>query len=53
MMQAAARGEIDALWQSGGNFKGTLPEPAAVERALGNIRLRIHQDIVAESHDVR
>jgi molybdopterin-dependent oxidoreductase alpha subunit len=47
MMQAAARGEIDALWQSGGNFKGTLPEPPAVERALGNIRLRIHQDIVA------
>lgn len=46
MIQAAERGEIDALWQSGGNFKHTLPEPARVDRALGRIKLRIHQDIV-------
>jgi molybdopterin-dependent oxidoreductase alpha subunit len=46
MILAAERGEIDALWQSGGNFKQTLPEPALVERALGKLRLRIHQDIV-------
>jgi molybdopterin-dependent oxidoreductase alpha subunit len=47
MVLAAERGEIDALWQSGGNFKQTLPEPELVERALGKISLRIHQDIVA------
>jgi len=47
MVLAASRGEIDALWQSGGNFKATLPDPALVEQALGRIRLRVHQDIVA------
>jgi len=46
MILAAERGEIDALWQSGGNFKQTLPEPGLVARALGRIKLRIHQDIV-------
>ena len=47
MVLAAERGEIDALWQSGGNFKATLPDPKLVNRALGKIRLRVHQDIVA------
>ena len=46
MILAAERGEIDALWQSGGNFKHTLPEPELVARALSKIKLRIHQDIV-------
>lgn len=46
MVLAAGHGEIDALWQSGGNFKQTLPEPALVHQALGRIRLRVHQDIV-------
>ncbi len=46
MILAAERGEIDALWQSGGNFKQTLPEPELVRRALGKIKLRVHQDIV-------
>ncbi len=46
MILAAERGEIDALWQSGGNFKQTLPEPELVNRALGELKLRIHQDIV-------
>jgi len=46
MIMAAGRGEIDALWQSGGNFKHTLPEPKLVDHALGTIKLRIHQDIV-------
>ena len=46
MLLAAERGEIDVLWQSGGNFIQTLPEPRLVERALGNINLRVHQDIV-------
>jgi molybdopterin-dependent oxidoreductase alpha subunit len=50
MILAAERGEIDALWQSGGNFVETLPEPARVRRAVENIRLRIHQDIVLSTN---
>jgi molybdopterin-dependent oxidoreductase alpha subunit len=46
MILAAERGEIDALWQSGGNFKHTLPEPELVQAALGKVKVRIHQDIV-------
>ena len=46
MILAAERGEVDVLWQSGGNFKQTLPEPDLVDRALGSIKLRVHQDIV-------
>jgi anaerobic selenocysteine-containing dehydrogenase len=46
MILAAERGEVDALWQTGGNFKQTLPEPDMVERGIGKIKLRIHQDIV-------
>ena len=45
-LEAAARGEIDTLWQTGGNFKGTLPSPEHVSAALGRIKLRVHQDIV-------
>ncbi len=47
---AAERGEIDALWQSGGNFAETLPEPDRVRRAIENVRLRIHQDIMLSAN---
>ena len=50
MILAAERGEIDALWQSGGNFIDTLPEPDRARRAVRNIRLRVHQDIVLSSN---
>jgi molybdopterin-dependent oxidoreductase alpha subunit len=50
MILAAERGEIDALWQSGGNFVDTLPEPDRVRHAVRNIRLRVHQDIVLSSN---
>jgi molybdopterin-dependent oxidoreductase alpha subunit len=50
MVLAAERGEIDALWQTGGNFVDTLPEPARVVQAMRNIKLRIHQDICASSN---
>jgi molybdopterin-dependent oxidoreductase alpha subunit len=50
MILAAGRGEIDALWQSGGNFVDTLPEPQKVREAVGKIRLRIHQDIMVSSN---
>ena len=46
VVHAAEQGEIDALFQSGGNFAQTLPDPERVERALSSIKLRIHQDIV-------
>jgi molybdopterin-dependent oxidoreductase alpha subunit len=49
MILAAERGEIGALWQSGGNFVDTLPEPGRVRRAVRNIGLRIYQDIVVSS----
>ena len=50
MILAAERGEIDALWQTGGNFVDTLPEPERVKQAVGKIRLRIHQDIALSSN---
>lgn len=50
MILAAGRGEIDALWQSGGNFVDTLPEPEKVRQAVEKIRLRIHQDILISSN---
>lgn len=45
-LEAAGRGEVDVFWQSGGNFKGTLPSPSDVQEALGRVKLRVHQDIV-------
>ncbi len=50
MILAAGRGEIDALWQSGGNFVETLPEPARVIEAVAKIGLRVHQDIIVSSN---
>ena len=50
MILAAERGEIDTLWQTGGNFVDTLPEPERVIRAVKNIKLRIHQDICVSSN---
>jgi molybdopterin-dependent oxidoreductase alpha subunit len=50
MILAAERGEIDALWQTGGNFVDTLPEPDRVIQAVKNIKLRIQQDICVSSN---
>jgi molybdopterin-dependent oxidoreductase alpha subunit len=46
MVAAAYRGELDVFWMTGGNFLETLPDPAAVARALEAVGTRIHQDIV-------
>jgi predicted molibdopterin-dependent oxidoreductase YjgC len=46
MVEAAGRGEIDVLWMSGGNFLDVMPDPPAVEAALGRVPLRVHQDVV-------
>ncbi len=48
-LEAAGRGELDALYCIGGNFLETMPEPARIERALGKIGLRVHSDIVLTS----
>jgi molybdopterin-dependent oxidoreductase alpha subunit len=49
MIEAAGKGEIEALYSIGGNFLDTLPEPKRVRRALERIPFRIHQDIVVNS----
>jgi molybdopterin-dependent oxidoreductase alpha subunit len=49
LILAAERGEIDVLWQSGGNFVETLPEPDQAAHSLAKIPFRIHQDILLNS----
>jgi predicted molibdopterin-dependent oxidoreductase YjgC len=49
MIAAAYREEIDVFWTVGGNFLETLPDSPAVARALGNVKTRIHQDLVVSS----
>lgn len=46
MVEAAARGGLDLLYCLGGNFLRTLPDPAYVARAMENVPLRVHQDIL-------
>jgi len=46
MVEAAARGDLDVLWMSGGNFLDVLPDPPRVEAALARVPLRVHQDVV-------
>jgi molybdopterin-dependent oxidoreductase alpha subunit len=46
MIDAAHEGRIDWLYQIGGNFLETLPEPDYVREAVARIPVRIHQDIV-------
>ena len=49
MVEAAARGEIDLLWMSGGNLLDVLPDPPAVRAALARVPTRVHQDVVVTS----
>ena len=46
MVEASARGELEMLYCLGGNFLRTLPEPDYVRRALANVPMRVHQDII-------
>ncbi len=58
MVEAAAAGELDVLWTSGGNLLEVLPDPPSVAAALDRVPLRVHQDVVvttqmlAEGDDV-
>lgn len=49
MVNAAYRSALDVFWMVGGNFLETLPDPAAVARALRGVATRVHQDIVVTS----
>jgi molybdopterin-dependent oxidoreductase alpha subunit len=49
MLDAALRGELEALLSVGGNFLEVLPDPEMVREALANIPSRVHMDIVASS----
>jgi molybdopterin-dependent oxidoreductase alpha subunit len=49
MVDAAAAGDLDVLWVSGGNFLDVLPDPPRVEAALARVPLRVHQDVVLTS----
>ncbi|NUR92741.1 MAG: molybdopterin-dependent oxidoreductase, partial [Nonomuraea sp.] len=49
MIDAAHRGELDALISSGGNFLEVLPDPGYCREALSRLGLRVHVDIVLSS----
>ena len=46
MIDAAYERSIDLLYQVGGNFLETMPEPAYVRDAIERVPVRVHQDIV-------
>ena len=46
MVEGCERGAVEVLYCLGGNFLRTLPHPAAVSQALGNVPVRVHQDII-------
>jgi predicted molibdopterin-dependent oxidoreductase YjgC len=46
MIDAAHEGKLDVLYQVGGNFLETLPEPEYIREAVERIPIRVHQDIV-------
>ncbi|MGE0877853.1 MAG: FdhF/YdeP family oxidoreductase [Acidimicrobiia bacterium] len=48
-IEAAERGELDVLFVDGGNFLEVMPDPDRVRKALANVPLRVHQDIVISS----
>jgi molybdopterin-dependent oxidoreductase alpha subunit len=49
MIDAAGDGGLDVLFSVGGNFLEVMPDPAFVERAMANVPLRVHMDIVMSS----
>ncbi|MBG9914461.1 formate dehydrogenase [Bacillus sonorensis] len=38
--------KVKAFYTSGGNFLETMPNPAFIEKALSEVELRVHQDIM-------
>ncbi len=52
MVQAMLRGEIDVLYNLGGNLHAVLPDPEGLRQAFAKVGLRIHQDIVFNTSTV-
>lgn len=48
-LEAAHRGEIDAMYCIGGNFLETMPQPERIRESLAKMPLRLHSDIVLTS----
>ncbi len=46
MVEACASGDLDLLYCLGGNFLRTLPDPNYVTKAMSNVPMRVHQDII-------
>jgi molybdopterin-dependent oxidoreductase alpha subunit len=46
MIESAHRAELEVLYSVGGNFLRSLPDPNYVAEALGNVPLRVQQDII-------
>jgi molybdopterin-dependent oxidoreductase alpha subunit len=46
MIDAAHDGRLDVLYQVGGNFLETMPEPNYVREAIERVSVRVYQDIV-------
>lgn len=49
MIDAASEGNLDVLFSVGGNFLEVMPDPGAVEEAMGRVPLRVHMDVVTSS----
>jgi molybdopterin-dependent oxidoreductase alpha subunit len=49
MLDAAADDKLDVLFSVGGNFLEVMPDPDAVEAAMGRVPMRVHMDLVMSS----
>lgn len=46
MVDACEKGQLDFFYNVGGNLVQNLPEPDRVRKAIENVPVRIHQDII-------
>jgi molybdopterin-dependent oxidoreductase alpha subunit len=49
LLESASRDGLDMLYLVGGNHLETMPDRRHAERALQNVKLRVHQDIVVNT----
>lgn len=46
MLPEGSERKLKLYYMSGGNFLETMPDPDFVEKALANLEIRVHQDII-------
>jgi molybdopterin-dependent oxidoreductase alpha subunit len=46
LLDRAGETGLDVLYTLGGNYLDTMPDPKAAAHNLGNVKLRVHQDIL-------